>query len=77
MKTKEKKELQLKKAEELRKLLKEAQTNLLNAKLDNKQNKLKNTRSIFTFRKQIAIIKTVMNMQKEQTEKTDKREVTK
>jgi ribosomal protein L29 len=62
MKSKDKKELQIKKTEELKKMLTEAEKSLLTAQLDNKQSKLKNTRSIFTIRKQIAVIKTILNM---------------
>ncbi|HEX8932039.1 MAG TPA: 50S ribosomal protein L29 [Patescibacteria group bacterium] len=62
MKTKEIKDLQTKTMVELKKLLKDAATNLVTLKLDHQQSKLSNTRSIFNVRKQIAIIKTIMKV---------------
>jgi ribosomal protein L29 len=58
MKSKDKKELFTKSEKELRKALKEAREALFNLNLDNKQNKLKNTRQIFWKKKEIALILT-------------------
>ncbi len=60
MKINDRKELHTKSVEELQKLLKEAYTTLSEVKLDHVQNKLKNTRIIFTGRKEIAVIKTLI-----------------
>lgn len=62
MKTKDKKELFSKNIEELKSLLKSAQDVLFQLKLEKSQNKLKNTRSIFWKRKEIANILTVIRM---------------
>ena len=61
MKINEKKDLQTKTKLELVKLLQEAQTELVNAKLDHQQNKLQNTSMITNIRKRIAVLKTVLN----------------
>lgn len=58
MKSKDKKELFSKTDKELRKILKEARVTLFNLTLENKQNKLKNPRSIFWKKKEIALILT-------------------
>jgi len=60
MKTKDKKELFTRSEKELRKALKEAKETLFNLNLDNKQNKLKNTRQLFWKRKEIALILTAL-----------------
>jgi ribosomal protein L29 len=60
MKTKDKKELFTKSEKELRKALKEAREALFNLNLDNRQNKLKNTRQLFWKRKEIALILTAL-----------------
>jgi ribosomal protein L29 len=60
MKSKEKKELFTKSEKELRKALKEAREALFNLNLDNRQNKLKNTRQLFWKRKEIAFILTAL-----------------
>jgi ribosomal protein L29 len=60
MKTKDKKELHTKTKNELLKLLKEAQENLLALKLEKVQNKLKNTSDLFNLRRKIAIIQTIL-----------------
>ena len=60
MKLKQKNELFQKGENELRKMLKDAKENLFNLKLDLSQNKLKNTRSIFLKRKEIALILTAL-----------------
>lgn len=61
MKKKEKQELQTKTIEELKTLLKEAKNLLLTMRFDLSRNKLKNTRSLFLKRKEIARILTVLN----------------
>ncbi len=60
MKTTDKKTLQTKTAKELEKLVSEAYKTLNQFKLDHVQNKLKNTRSIFNTRQEIAIMKSVL-----------------
>lgn len=60
MKNKDKKELFARAEKELRKTLKQAKEELFNLTLDNKQNKLKNTRSIFWKKKEIAYILTAL-----------------
>ena len=60
MKTKEKKDLRTKSIVELRTLLKNAKDAVFTAKLEKSQNKLKNTRSLFLKRKEIAQILTIM-----------------
>lgn len=61
MKKKLKEEIKLKTAEELKKLLKDSQELLFKVKLDKVQNKLKNQRQIFTERKKIALVLTLLN----------------
>lgn len=61
MKINDKKELQGKTTEELGKLLKESYNTLTQLRLDNVQNKLKNTRSMTNTRKEIAVMKTFIN----------------
>ena len=58
MKTKNKKELLAKTIDELRKILSEKREELFSARQDLAQNKLKNSRSIFWKRKEIAQILT-------------------
>ena len=60
MKSKDKKELFAKSEKELRKGLKEAREALFTLNLDNRQNKLKNTRQIFWKKKEIAFILTAL-----------------
>ncbi len=60
MKTKEKKEIFGKTIKELKVLLKEAREVLFNLKLDKAQDKLKNKRSIFFKKKEIAKILTAI-----------------
>jgi ribosomal protein L29 len=62
MKINDKKELHAKTIEELQKHLKEGHEILQQLKLDNTQNKLKNTRSIFNTRQEIAIMKSILTM---------------
>ncbi len=64
MKTTDKKTLQTKTAKELTKLVEEAYKTLGQIKLDHVQNKLKNTRSIFNTRKEIAIMQSVLQQVK-------------
>lgn len=54
------KEINTKSEKELKVLLTEKRKELFNLKLDNKQNKLKNTRMIFNMRKEIARILTLI-----------------
>lgn len=54
------KEISGKNEKELKELLLEKKRDLQNLMIDNKQNKLKNTRSIFNTRKEIAQIITLM-----------------
>lgn len=61
MKTNEKKDLQVKTKNELVKLVQDAQTELMQLKLDHQQNKLKNTSAISRTRDRIAVIKTFLN----------------
>lgn len=60
MKSKDIKALHSKDMPELRKMLKEVQTYLADARLEQSMYKLKNTRSLFTKRKEMAVIKTIM-----------------
>ena len=60
MKSKDVRELFAKSDKELKKMLSEARESLLDLNLDLKQNKLKNTRSIFWKRKEIALIRTFL-----------------
>ena len=60
MKSKDIKALHSKDMPELRKMLKEVQTHLADARLEQSMFKLKNTRSLFTKRKEMAVIKTIM-----------------
>jgi ribosomal protein L29 len=60
MKSKDKKELFTRSEKELRKALKEAREALFNLNLDNRQNKLKNTKQLFWKRKEIALILTAL-----------------
>ena len=60
MKSKDKKELFTRSEKELIKALKEAKEALFNLVLDNRQNKLKNTRQIFWKKKEVALILTAL-----------------
>ncbi len=60
MKTKERKDLHTKNLVELRTLLKNLKDAVFTAKLELSQNKLKNTRSIFLKKKEIAQILTII-----------------
>ena len=61
MKTTDKKDLQTKSTKELQKMLDETSKTLKQLKFDHVQNKIKNTRSIFTTRKQIAVMQTILH----------------
>lgn len=65
MKTKDKKELFTKSKEELQNLLKETRQALLTLQLEIAQNKLKNTRSIFFKKKDIARMLTALREREE------------
>lgn len=69
MKTTDKKNLLTKSTNELQKMIEEANKTLSQIKLDHVQNKLKNTRSIFHARKEIAVMQSVL-----QTKLTKKEE---
>ncbi len=69
MKTKERKDIFTKSQKELKKLLNDAKENLFNLKIDLSQNKLKNTRSIFLKRKEIALILTALKQKEFENEK--------
>lgn len=60
MKQKVLSEIKNKDIQELRKMLEEARKELFQLQLDHAQFKLKNTRSIFHKRKEIAIIQTIL-----------------
>ena len=60
MKTNEKKDLQTKTKDELVKLLKEAQSALMQLKLSHEQAKLQNTSDITNTRKRIAVLETIL-----------------
>jgi ribosomal protein L29 len=62
MKTTDKKELQTKTIRDLQKLIDEAKKALAQLKLDHAQNKLKDTRSIFSKRKEIAVMQSVLQI---------------
>ena len=72
MKSKDKKELFSKTDKELRKILKEARVTLFNLTLENKQNKLKNPRSIFWKKKEIALILTSLREKELAEERKEK-----
>ena len=60
MKTTDKKALQTKSVKELEKMVEETYKTLNQFKLDHVQNKLKNTRSIFNTRREIAVLQSVL-----------------
>jgi|GEM_PF-1256351 len=69
MKSQELKELHGKTTGELIKLLKDAEVAFMKLKLDHQQNKLENTSSISTTRKNIAIMQTILNMKQKSENK--------
>jgi len=64
MKKTEVKNLETKSVKELKKLIEETYKALGKLKLDHAQNKLKNTRSIFNTRKDIAVMHSVLQLVK-------------
>lgn len=70
MKTKDKKELFTKSIDELQGLLKETRQALLTLRLEKSQNKLKNTRVIFSKRKDIARMLTALRQKEYENEKS-------
>lgn len=68
MKSKEKKDLHTKTINEIRKLLEQAKSDLFTMQMDKAKNKLKNTRAIFSKRKDIAIMFSILK-EKELVEK--------
>lgn len=62
MKVNDKKELHAKSVSELKKLINDTYNTLRDLKLDNEQNKLKNTRGIFNTRKEIAVMQSILSM---------------
>lgn len=71
MKTVDKKTLHTKSKKELQKMVEEAKKALAQLKLDHTQNKLKNTRSIFNTRKDIAVMQAILQTKlNEKEEKT-------
>lgn len=71
MKATDKKILPAKSAKELQKMIDEAYKTLNQFRLDHVQNKLKNTRSIFNTRKEIAILQSVLHQVKLQEKEGD------
>ena len=69
MKTKERKDLHTKNLVELRTLLKSLKEAVFASRLELSQNKLKNTRSIFLKRKEIAQILTIINVKEKEIKK--------
>ncbi len=61
MKTKDIKGLHLKTELELKKLLQDVQDALASLRLDKELNRLKNTRDLFNKRKEVAVLKTILN----------------
>jgi len=72
MKTTDKKTLETKSVKELQKLIEETYKNLNQLKLDHVQNKLKNTRSIFNTRKEIAVMQSVLQQVKSKEKEGEK-----
>lgn len=72
MKKKIREEIRLKTAQELEKLLRDSQDLLFKIMLDKVQNKLKNQRQIFTERKKIAFVLTLLNEKGKEKEIQDK-----
>ncbi len=72
MKTTDKKTLETKSVKELQKLIEETYKNLNQLKLDHVQNKLKNTRSIFNTRKEIAVMQSILQQVKSKEKEGEK-----
>jgi ribosomal protein L29 len=68
MKTKERQTIKGKEQKELQTMLKDARARLFQARLDQTQFKLKNTRSLFSIRKEIAVILTALQEKEESLE---------
>ncbi|HVA96887.1 MAG TPA: 50S ribosomal protein L29 [Candidatus Acidoferrales bacterium] len=62
MKTTDKKIVHTKSVKELTKQIEEVKKTLAQLKLDHVQNKLKNTRSIFNTRKEVAVMQSVLHV---------------
>lgn len=60
MKTKQKKDLHSKTIQEITTLIKQAKNELFSLQMEKAKNKLKNTQAIFTKRKEIAIMATLL-----------------
>jgi len=75
MKKKQKKELFSKTIPELSLLLKETREKLFSFKMDHTRKKLKNTRSIFMTRKEVARILTILKEKEFQKEKEEAKKV--
>lgn len=60
MKVNDKKEIRTKTVEELRHALKDAQREIFTMRIDHSRQKLKNTKVLFTTRKHIAFLKTIL-----------------
>jgi ribosomal protein L29 len=65
MKTSEKKDLWTKSVQELSKMIIAAAEALRSLKLDKEQNRLKNTRELFSKRKELAVLKTILKAKEE------------
>jgi len=72
MKTLDKKALPAKSVKELEKMVVEAYKALSDLKLDHVQNKLKNPRSIFHARKDIAVVQSVLQQVKNKAKEVEK-----
>jgi ribosomal protein L29 len=68
MKATDKKTLQTKSVKELKKQAEEVQKTVAQLRLDHAQNKLKNTRSIFNTRKELAVIQSVLHVKLKEKE---------
>lgn len=62
MKIQQKKEIKIKTIGELKQMIHDAHSELISLQLEKTQNKLKNTRSIFLKRKEIAYILTILKL---------------
>ncbi len=68
MKTVDKKTIQAKSVKELQASLSEMRKTLAELRLEHVQNKLKNTRSIFTTRKDIAVLQSLLQVKMKEKE---------
>jgi ribosomal protein L29 len=76
MKTTDKKVLHTKTVKELEKMVEEAYKNLNEIKLDHVQSKLKNTRSIYNTRKDIAIMRSVVQQVRQKEKEGESKKIT-